>query len=110
MRGRNNPIFRGKTDEEIEQWMIDNMRGDNSPNAKFEYIITKSDGTVIKTCSLKTTCLEYGFNHSSLRRLAEVSTGQRKTYEPYLKEYRGWTVTKTLRDDPKFKHNKLNKE
>lgn len=106
MRGRNNPIFRGKTEEEIHEWFVAHMYGDNGSNAKFEYIITKSDGTVIKTCSLKSTCIEYGFNHSILRKLADVSTGERESYQSYKKEYHGWTVTKTLRDDPKFKHNK----
>lgn len=94
MKGKNNPIFRGKTDEEIETWLNENRRGENSPNVRYEYSIEKSDGVIITTKCLATTCKKYGFNLHVLRKLMELNEGVRLEYVPRIKEYIGWKVSK----------------
>lgn len=98
IRGRNNPIFRGKTDAEIDEWLDKHRRGENAPNAKYTYTITKSDGTVIRTNSLKSTCKELNLNMFTLRKLSEIGLGLRKSFIPRQKEYRGWTVVRCQRN------------
>jgi hypothetical protein len=98
MKGRNNAIFRGKTEEEIEQWLNENRRGENSSSAKYEYTLERPDGSIIKTRCLSATCKEYGFNLHVLRKLMELDEGLRSEYVPREKEYLGWKVSKKLVD------------
>ena len=62
----NNPIFRGKSDEEIEEWLNKHRRGENCPNAKYEYEITTNEGQIFITKSLKTFCREHNFKYMIL--------------------------------------------
>jgi len=94
IKGSNNPIFRGKTEEEIEIWLNENRRGENSPNIRYEYLIEKSDGTIIETQCMATTCKKYNFNLHIMRKLMELEEGIRSSYVPRRKEYIGWRVSK----------------
>jgi len=92
--GKNNPIFRNKTDEEIEIWLNENRRGDNCPNAKYEYEIVSNNGIVYNTKSLKTFCKKHNLNYMVLYHLSN-----NPIRIPKKLEYRGWVVKKYKRTD-----------
>ena len=88
----NNPIKKGKTEEEYQQWLDKYRRGENSPNAKFLYTITTNTGEVITGKCMNEICEKYNLDKSILRFYIELSEGKRKSYVPRKKEYQNWTV------------------
>lgn len=95
--GRNNPIYRNKTNEEIEKWMDDHMRGDNASNAKYEYTITRPNGEIIIVYSLKDYCKKNGYVYETILSMCKINTPRKKGV------FKGWRVERKLRTDRNIK-------